>query len=197
MYKVDVEYPTKFAQLCKQHTDNHATQGSKIKYFGSLSYIHANAQSSKPIQKIKGIMEKNIKQMRFENSSFFRPTWIRRPVPQRADFPNFMAYLVTFLKDHIVQNYRFFFPVLYFPARFMQSKYHSIDPDIVAKSMVMDARLSLAGKYAAQNSSENGGNDAQFEKWLERRTKKRIGSKGVYYYQFDDMKLLARKFDES
>jgi hypothetical protein len=156
MHKVDVEYPVRFAQWSHAHG---------VRYFGLLSYVHAMPQSSRSLQKLKGRAELGVKQCRFEHLSLFRPAWIRRKEPLRADEPNLIAYWLRRVQWMAMNEWRFVMPLMYVPARLLARKNLTVDAEVLGRAMVLDAERFIAGQY----------DDT-----------KRVGARGISRLYYDD-----------
>ena len=163
MLPADVEYPLRFAKWA---------QLQNTRYFGLLSYAHAMSTSSRPLQKLKGLTEQSIRDMRFQHVSFFRPAWIYRPEPQRKDSGPWLEWAMKKFQWTAEHKYRFVMPFMYIPVRVLPTKNRTVDAETVAKAMVRDAELFLSGNYS------NG-------------STKMVGRRGVQRLYYDDFKRLA------
>jgi len=91
-YRVDVTAPTDFAKACKR-------QG--IEHFSLLTAVGTNIKSSSLYLRIKGEVEKNIRELGFKRTSFFRPSMIMTPTNRYGLLQGLTLAVFPYL-DHLL-----------------------------------------------------------------------------------------------
>jgi len=91
-YRVDVTAPSEFGKECKR-------QG--IEHFSLLTAVGTNIKSSSLYLRIKGEVEKNIRELGFKRTSFFRPSMIMTPTNRYGLLQGMPLALFPYL-DHLL-----------------------------------------------------------------------------------------------